>query len=211
MAWWYLIPAAVLAYRAIEKASRNSAAFRPEKSIAIIGRTSSGKSLLGNDLLGDDVFDVGSTHGTTTYEELERLPGTNWMVADTPGLLDGKELAVRALSRAAKSLLTIFVCDGIPYQQELDTLCGIISNAPTDFPRAIIVCMNKKDAVLDYVPSDDRKEIVASVIGFTNILEQYAEDTQCRVVGPIFTHMSDREELFSIIDDLIDDLEEIYS
>ena len=70
-----------------ESVSRTPAGTPPERIIAFVGATSSGKSSTLNALLGRTAFVAGQEHGTTT--EMAEQPFTHgYRLRDTPGLLD---------------------------------------------------------------------------------------------------------------------------
>ena len=93
----------------------------PAKMISLVGRTSAGKSSLGNALLGRTVFTVGMQHGTTS--DIRAVPfHPGYQLQDTPGLLDGETYNAVVFDAAMTSTLVVLVTTGQLYRQELDFL-----------------------------------------------------------------------------------------
>jgi hypothetical protein len=92
----------------------------PRKIISLVGRTSVGKSSLGNALAGEEAFSVGVEHGTTSQAQSIPFRHGYWL-QDTPGLLDGETYDLVVMNAARSSELVVFVA-GQLYRQELDFL-----------------------------------------------------------------------------------------
>ena len=118
---------------------------RGELHIAVFGRVSTGKSALGNALLGCEAFAVGVLHGTTTdaaHAMLDEAQHDGLVLIDTPGIneLDGEAREQLAFEVAEVSDLVIFVCDGDLTREELD---GLKILAATQRP--LLLALNKAD------------------------------------------------------------------
>ncbi|MEO8988510.1 MAG: GTPase, partial [Rhodanobacter sp.] len=90
---------------------------RGELHVAVFGRVSTGKSALGNALLGREAFEVGVLHGTTIeagQATLDEARHNGLVLIDTPGIneLDGEARERLAFDVAEVSDLVVFVCDG---------------------------------------------------------------------------------------------------
>ena len=113
--------------------------------LAVFGRVSVGKSSLLNALLGQQAFEVGVLHGTTTQAHLSR-----WQEAtahgvhliDTPGIneLSGEQREQLAFDVAGRSDLVLFVVDGDMTAVEVDALKTLAGTQ-----RPIVLALNKAD------------------------------------------------------------------
>lgn len=118
---------------------------RGELHVAVFGRVSTGKSALGNALLGRDAFRVGVLHGTTTDAEQFRLDEAQHdglVLIDTPGIneLEGEAREQLAFEVAEVSDLVVFVCDGDLTREELDALKALAATQ-----RPLLLALNKAD------------------------------------------------------------------
>ena len=118
---------------------------RGELHIAVFGRVSTGKSALGNALLGREAFAVGVLHGTTTdaaHAMLDEAEHDGLVLIDTPGIneLDGEAREQLAFEVAEVSDLVIFVCDGDLTREELDALKTLAATQ-----RPLLLALNKAD------------------------------------------------------------------
>jgi GTP-binding protein Era len=118
---------------------------RGELHVAVFGRVSTGKSALGNALLGRAAFRVGVLHGTTVDAERAMLDeaGVDGLVLiDTPGIneLDGEARERLAFDVAEISDLVVFVCDGDLTREELDALKLLAATQ-----RPLLLALNKSD------------------------------------------------------------------
>ncbi len=118
---------------------------RGELHVAVFGRVSTGKSALGNALLGRDAFSVGVLHGTTTTAEhatLDEARHDGLVLIDTPGIneLDGEARERLAFEVAEVSDLVVFVCDGDLTREELDALKTLAATQ-----RPVLLALNKSD------------------------------------------------------------------
>ncbi len=118
---------------------------RGELHVAVFGRVSTGKSALGNALLGREAFRVGVLHGTTTDAEqisLDEAQHDGLVLIDTPGIneLDGEAREQLAFEVAEVSDLVIFVCDGDLTREELDALKTLAATQ-----RPLLLALNKAD------------------------------------------------------------------
>ncbi|MFA6230693.1 MAG: GTP-binding protein [Rhodanobacter sp.] len=118
---------------------------RGELHVAVFGRVSTGKSALGNALLGREAFRVGVLHGTTTEAEqisLDEAQHDGLVLIDTPGIneLDGEAREQLAFEVAEVSDLVIFVCDGDLIREELDALKTLAATQ-----RPLLLALNKAD------------------------------------------------------------------
>ncbi|MFQ5462794.1 MAG: DUF697 domain-containing protein [Phycisphaerae bacterium] len=144
--------------------------------IAVFGMVSRGKSALLNALLGQDVFEIGATHGTTqghasaTWNPEEADGGRvgSWSfrqdgttgggieLIDTPGLneIDGEARSRMARQIARRADLLLFVVSGDmlrPEQEALSELRGA--------KKPIIVVFN----MIDLYPEQDRDKIYQAI------------------------------------------------
>ena len=118
---------------------------RGELHVAVFGRVSTGKSALGNALLGRAAFQVGVLHGTTTEAEqatLDEARHDGLVLIDTPGIneLDGEARERLAFEVAEISDLVVFVCDGDLTREELDALKTLAATQ-----RPLLLALNKAD------------------------------------------------------------------
>ncbi len=118
---------------------------RGELHVAMFGRVSTGKSALGNALLGREAFRVGVLHGTTTDAEqatLDEARQGGLVLIDTPGIneLDGQAREKLAFDVAEISDLVVFVCDGDLTREELDALKILAATQ-----RPLLLALNKAD------------------------------------------------------------------
>ena len=118
---------------------------RGELHVAVFGRVSTGKSALGNALLGRDAFQVGVLHGTTTdaaQAALDEARHDGLVLIDTPGIneLDGEARERLAFEVAEVSDLVVFVCDGDLTREELDALKTLAATQ-----RPLLLALNKAD------------------------------------------------------------------
>ncbi len=102
--------------------------------IAAFGMVGRGKSSILNALIGQEVFTVGATHGTTVSHTSQpwqpeeagssELEGTRLILTDTPGIDeiggDVREKEAREVARRAD--LILFVVSTDPQRRELDAL-----------------------------------------------------------------------------------------
>ena len=145
--------------------------------IAAFGMVSRGKSALLNALVGEPVFEVAPTHGTT----LERQ-SVAWQIArrglvaggevsassgagdvgavveliDTPGIneVDGQQRAALAEAVARRADLLLFVVSGDMLAPELDALAALRAQQ-----KPIILVFNK----IDLYPETDRDKVYAKI------------------------------------------------
>ncbi|HEV2679788.1 MAG TPA: Era-like GTP-binding protein, partial [Rhodanobacter sp.] len=118
---------------------------RGELHVAVFGRVSTGKSALGNALLGREAFSVGVLHGTTTdaaHAMLDEAQHDGLVLIDTPGIneLDGEARERLAFEVAEVSDLVIFVGDGDLTREELDALKTLAATQ-----RPLLLALNKAD------------------------------------------------------------------
>lgn len=118
---------------------------RGELHVAVFGRVSTGKSALGNALLGREAFQVGILHGTTVSADaaaLDEARQDGLVLIDTPGIneLDGEAREKLAFEVAEVSDLVVFVCDGDLTREELDALQTLAATQ-----RPLLLVLNKAD------------------------------------------------------------------
>lgn len=142
------IPASVRSELAVDFARIESMLDKIERGelhVAVFGRVSTGKSALGNALLGREAFPVGVLHGTTTKAEqatLDEATQDGLVLIDTPGIneLDGETREKLAFEVAEVSDLVVFVCDGDLTREELDALKTLAATQ-----RPLLLVLNKAD------------------------------------------------------------------
>ena len=110
-----------------------------------VGRVSVGKSALLNALLGENRFEVGVLHGTTTRSHRARWEeniqsGVHFI--DTPGIneLDGEAREQLAIDVAERADLVIFVCDSDLTASELAAIARLQQTQ-----RPLLLALNKAD------------------------------------------------------------------
>lgn len=143
---------------AVAVASYLNARSGPKDRVALVGPTSAGKSLLGNDLLGWDAFDVDAGHGTTrsaTAVELEN----GWSLVDTPGLLDGQAFADEALEVALSSRVIVLCTDGELLRPVVEWLDRFAASVQRSHRVSIIPVLTKEDLRERVMPTRDREKI----------------------------------------------------
>jgi small GTP-binding protein len=118
---------------------------RGQWHVAVFGRVSTGKSALGNALLGHEAFEVGVLHGTTAQPDHAVLDEAHYgglVLIDTPGIneLDGEARERLAFEVAEVSDLVIFVVDGDLTRDELDALKTLAGTQ-----RPLLLVLNKAD------------------------------------------------------------------
>jgi GTP-binding protein Era len=134
--------------------------------IAAFGMVSRGKSSVLNALMGQDVFAVGATHGTTVQRAAQRwqhdlagrpgLEGARLIVVDTPGIDEVGGEAREALARdvARHSDLLLFVVSGDMQRSEIEALTEL-----REAQKPIILVFNQ----IDRYPEVDRDQIYAKI------------------------------------------------
>lgn len=158
---------------------------RGELHVAVFGRVSTGKSALGNALLGREAFQVGVLHGTTTDADqatLDEAQQDGLVLIDTPGIneLDGESREKLAFEVAEVSDLVVFVCDGDLTREELDALKTLAATQ-----RPLLLVLNKSDRY----GADERDDLLAhlrertsAVLQPENVLTTAARPAAVRVV-----------------------------
>jgi small GTP-binding protein len=134
--------------------------------IAAFGMVSRGKSSVLNALLGRDVFQTGTTHGTTVNRSEQRweqvsaerpgLGGARLILVDTPGIDEVGGEAREALARdvARHADLILFIVSSDLQRVELESLSQL-----RDVQKPIIVVFNQ----VDRYPDADRDQIYAKI------------------------------------------------
>ncbi len=134
--------------------------------IAAFGMVSRGKSSVLNALVGQEVFKVGATHGTTVARAAQKweqstlgrpgLEGARLVVVDTPGIDEvggeGRELLARDVARHAD--LILFVVSGDMQRVEIEALAAL-----REAQKPIILVFNQ----IDRYPELDRDQIYAKI------------------------------------------------
>ncbi len=127
---------------------------------------SRGKSSVLNALIGQDVFKIGATHGTTVARAAQRweqnqvagpgLEGARLVVVDTPGIDEvggeGREALARDVARHAD--LILFVVSGDMQRVEIESLTAL-----REAQKPIILVFNQ----IDRYPELDREQIYAKI------------------------------------------------
>lgn len=134
--------------------------------IAAFGMVSRGKSSVLNALLGQDVFKVGTTHGTTinrvarpweqaTFDR-PGLEGARLVLVDTPGIdeVGGEVREVLARDVARHADLILFVVSSDMQRVELESLSQL-----REAQKPIILVFNQ----VDRYPDADRDQIYAKI------------------------------------------------
>ncbi|MBV8611229.1 MAG: GTP-binding protein [Singulisphaera sp.] len=134
--------------------------------IAAFGMVSRGKSSVLNALLGQEVFKVGTTHGTTVAKSSQRweqataetpgLTGARLVLIDTPGIDEVGGEVREALARdvARHADLILFVVSSDMQRRELESLSQL-----REAQKPIILVFNQ----IDRYPDTDRDQIYAKI------------------------------------------------
>jgi small GTP-binding protein len=134
--------------------------------IAAFGMVSRGKSSVLNALVGQEVFKVGATHGTTVARAAQRweqsslgrpgLEGARLVVVDTPGIDEVGGEVREALARdvARHADLILFVVSGDMQRVEIEALAEL-----REAQKPIILVFNQ----IDRYPELDRDQIYAKI------------------------------------------------
>lgn len=171
-----------------------------EDQVALVGPTSAGKSLLGNELVDDDAFSVAASHGTTT--EAKVFPFEDgWSIADTPGILDGEALSNIALKTAARSRVIVFCVDGELYNPVFRWLETLIGALQTSKRVVIIPYLTKEDLREAGMPSADRLKIRQRIERQMKTLRDTFDDRPLRIADLMLGRPGDRDELLEEIRD----------
>lgn len=165
-----------------------------EDVITLVGPTSSGKSLLGNELLGRHAFAVDAGHGTTR-EVAKAHYRHHWMLADTPGILDGEELANVALQAALRSKIVVLCIEGEMYRPVLDWLRQYLARARTDRQIMIIPYLTKQDVREQSMTSADRRRVEGRVSEQFEQLRGELGGSRVEIAAPILGSLGDRSSI----------------
>jgi GTPase len=134
--------------------------------IAAFGMVSRGKSSVLNALVGQEVFKVGATHGTTVVRAAQRweqstlgrpgLEGARLVVVDTPGIDEVGGEVREALARdvARHADLILFIVSGDMQRVEVEALSDL-----REAQKPIILVFNQ----IDRYPELDRDQIYAKI------------------------------------------------
>lgn len=134
--------------------------------IAAFGMVSRGKSSVLNALVGQEVFTVGATHGTTVVRSAQRweqstlgrpgLEGARLVVVDTPGIdeVGGEVREVLARDVARHADLILFIVSGDMQRVEIEALAQL-----REAQKPIILVFNQ----IDRYPELDRDQIYAKI------------------------------------------------
>lgn len=134
--------------------------------IAAFGMVSRGKSSVLNALVGQEVFTVGATHGTTVVRSAQRweqstlgrpgLEGARLVVVDTPGIdeVGGEVREVLARDVARHADLILFIVSGDMQRVEIESLAQL-----REAQKPIILVFNQ----IDRYPELDRDQIYAKI------------------------------------------------
>ncbi len=134
--------------------------------IAAFGMVSRGKSSVLNALLGQEVFKVGTTHGTTAVRSQQRweqatldrpgLEGAKLVLIDTPGIdeVGGEVRETLARDVARHADLILFVVSSDMQRVEIEALSRL-----REAQKPIILVFNQ----IDRYPDTDRDQIYAKI------------------------------------------------
>jgi GTP-binding protein Era len=134
--------------------------------IAAFGMVSRGKSSVLNALVGQEVFKVGATHGTTVVRAAQKweqstfgrpgLEGARLVVVDTPGIdeVGGEVREALAHDVARHADLILFIVSGDMQRLEIEALAEL-----REAQKPIILVFNQ----IDRYPELDRDQIYAKI------------------------------------------------
>ncbi len=134
--------------------------------IAAFGMVSRGKSSVLNALVGQEVFKVGATHGTTVVRATQKweqsaigrpgLEGARLVVVDTPGIdeVGGEVREALAHDVARHADLILFIVSGDMQRVEIEALAEL-----REAQKPIILVFNQ----IDRYPELDRDQIYAKI------------------------------------------------
>jgi GTPase len=134
--------------------------------IAAFGMVSRGKSSVLNALVGQEVFKVGATHGTTVVRAAQKweqstfgrpgLEGARLVVVDTPGIdeVGGEVREALAHDVARHADLILFIVSGDMQRVEIEALAEL-----REAQKPIILVFNQ----IDRYPELDRDQIYAKI------------------------------------------------
>jgi GTPase len=134
--------------------------------IAAFGMVSRGKSSVLNALVGQEVFKVGATHGTTVVRSAQRweqstlgrpgLEGAKLVVVDTPGIdeVGGEVREALAHDVARHADLILFIVSGDMQRVEIEALAEL-----REVQKPIILVFNQ----IDRYPELDREQIYSKI------------------------------------------------
>jgi GTPase Era involved in 16S rRNA processing len=166
----FLIIGALIGGAAVIASAGDNDDVLPEDWIAFVGPTCSGKSRLANDILGRQVFTVGAEHGTTT--EVNPIPYKDgWSLVDTPGVLDGAELAEIAAKTARRSRMIVVCLDGEMYRQTFEWLDEVLQSIRHGKLVAVVLCLTKSDLRLNSQIEELRSRVKGRNIRITDLQE----------------------------------------
>ncbi|MBE9224870.1 GTPase domain-containing protein [Phormidium sp. LEGE 05292] len=126
-----------------------------DKIIALFGKTSVGKSAILNSLIGADI--------ATTSEQNDLLIicfKSPFVWLDLPGIIGNKNYEELAIKKAQQADGQIFVIDGEPYKDEMESFDIVHAHSP-DIPK--IVFVNKWDIIQNHTPKKEQ-EIIRCLI-----------------------------------------------
>ena len=129
--------------------------------LALVGKTSVGKSSIVNAIMQDDIAKVDELQDTTTPHNNCEMLDPNiyekhpWKIVDLPGIMGKKAFEKYALDEAKKAHGHVFVTAGEPYQDEIEMFDNVHEALP-ETPK--IVFVNKWDE-MQHKPSRDRDAV----------------------------------------------------
>ena len=140
----------------IDEASRRKAQIPLlQNVVTVVGPTAAGKSSLCNALLGKQAFAVGVGHGTTTrLTQSEFYP--DWLLEDTPGLLDDPAYWKAVMRAAIRSRVVAYVTTGQLYREEVEFVVELYNSLPRQ--RSIIVLLNMLDLRTRTMTTADQRQ-----------------------------------------------------
>jgi len=155
--------------------------------VALFGKTSVGKSAVTNSLMNADVAKVGVEHDVTN--EPQSYTKEPWKIVDVPGIM-GKGLNEEiAIAEAKKAHGLIFVINGEPFKDEIESFDLVHKNSP-DIPK--IVFVNQWDIIQNNKTKKDQDTIRCQI---SEKMREFVKSPEDIVYGSAMLLDKERDEM----------------